>query len=254
VLFCQEHAGLLTVGETALTGRPIPTLLKLDNYRHFAFKATDWLADLARHPVLCPPATWWDRLIEPALNDFEDSFGSVVDHSMLRETRDILTTLGARPLVCEQRDFGPWNVLVSADGELAVLDWESSELKGLPALDLIYFFSYLAFFVNGTLRVNGATGSGCFRESYRATLDPTTVFGRVRADCLARYASQVGLNPDALLPLGLLVWLIHSRSEYQHFTADMARRPEREILRRSLFVSLWEEELRSFSARRRSCN
>jgi hypothetical protein len=252
VLFCQEHAGLLTVGETALTGQSIVALLRPDNFRDFALKATDWLADLAGpRPVTSAPSGWWDRLIEPVLNDFSESFGSVVDSGMLRETQAILATLGALPLVCEQRDFGPWNVLVNADGELTVLDWESSELKGLPALDLIYFLSYLAFFVNGTLRVNGGTGSGCFRESYRATLDPTTVFGRVRVDCLARYASQLGLNPDALLPLGLLVWLIHSRSEYQHFIADVASKPERKILRRSLFVSLWEEELRSLSGSRK---
>ena len=252
VLFCQEQGGLLTVGETALTGRPILELLRPNNYRDFALKATTWLADLAGRPAHCPPATWWNRLIEPVLEDFEESFGSVVDPGMLRETQDILTTLGALPLVCEQRDFGPWNMLMTADGGLAVLDWESSEPQGLPALDLIYFLSYLVFFLDGTLRPNGAIGSGRFRESYRTTLDPSTLVGSVRSECLARYASQVGLHSDALRPLGLLVWLIHSRSEYQHFAADVAGRPEREALRHSLFISLWEEELRVLSPRQRS--
>jgi len=252
VLFCQEHAGLLTVGETALTGRPIPMLLRQDNYRDFALQATDWLAELAGRSVPSPSDTWWDRLIKPILADFEESFGTVLDPGMLRETKDILGTLGPLPLVCEQRDFGPWNVLVTTDGRLAVLDWESSEPGGLPALDLIYFLSYLVFFTDGTLQPNGAIGSGRFHESYRTALDPSTTVGSFRSECLARYASLVGLDTDALRPLGLLVWLIHSRSEYQHFTADVAGRPDREALRRSLFVSLWEEEVRHLSSCHRS--
>lgn len=239
VLFCQEHAGLLTVGETALTGRPILELLRRDNCRDFALKATDWLADLAGRPIPCPPATWWNRLIEPVLTDFDESFGSVVDPGMLRETRDILSTLGALPLVCEHRDFGPWNVLrMTANGELAVLDWESSEPQGLPGLDLIYFLSFLALFLDGAMR------SGRVRESYRATLDAATQIGGVMRECLTRYASLVGIDPANLPPLRLLGWLLHSRSEYQWFVADVTGKPERETLRRSLFVSLWREELR----------
>jgi hypothetical protein len=174
---------------------------------------------------------------------------------MLREAKDRLATLGALPLVCEQRDFGPWNVLVTADRELAVLDWESSEPEGLPALDLIYFLSYLGFLVDGLFRRSGALPSGRFRESYRTALDPSTFIGGIRSECLARYASHVGLDSDALRPLGLLVWLIHSRSKYKHFAADVAGKPERETLRHSLFVSLWQEELRNdvrrFKARHR---
>jgi len=232
-------------------------LLKPENSRGFALKVTDWLAELAGSAAPRPPITWWNRLIEPVLTEFEESFGSVVDSGMLRETKDMLATLGALPPVGEQRDFGPWNVLVNADRELAVLDWESSEPEGLPALDLIYFLSYLGFLVHGLFRRSGAIGPGRFRESYRTVLDPSTFLGSVRSECLARYASHVGLDSDALRPLGLLVWLIHSRSEYKHFAADVAGRPEREILRRSLFVSLWEEELRNdvrgFKARHRRC-
>ena len=57
---------------------------------------------------------------------------------------------------------------------------------------------------------------------------------------LARNVSQIGLDTEALRPLGLLVWLIRSRSEYLHFIGDVAGRPGREALRRSLFVGLWE--------------
>ena len=87
-----------------------------------------------------------------------------------------------------------------------------------------------------------------FRKSYRATLDPSTLTGSVLRECMARYISHIGLDATALRPLRLLTWMLHSRSEYRHFVvADVAGKPEREILRRSLFVELWEEELRHAS-------
>src|SRR6266536_4657883 len=103
----------------------------------------------------------------------------------------------------------------------------------------------MVFLVDGVFRRNGALRPDRLRESYRMGLDPSTFLGSVRSECLARYASHIGLDSDALRPLGLLVWLIHSRSKYKHFAADVAGRPEREMLRRSPFVSLWQEELRN---------
>jgi aminoglycoside phosphotransferase (APT) family kinase protein len=239
VLFCEEQAGVLAVGETVLTGRLISRLLRPHNYREFALQATGWLASFAKQTQNTPSAVWQRQLIESVIADFKESFGPVLDTGMLRETEHVLATLRELPLVCEQRDFGPWNVLVKEDGELGVLDWESSELRGLPALDLLYFLSYLAF------HLDGAMESRRFRESYRASLNSATLTGGVRSECLALYSKQVGLDPAAdLHPLRLLVWLIHSRSDYQHFKADVAAKPHPELLRRSLFLSLWEEELR----------
>jgi hypothetical protein len=237
VIFFRERAGQTMLGETVLKGQPLFTLLRPDNYRDFAFKVTDWLADLAGYAPSCSRADWRNRLIETALADFEKSFGAILNPSQLVETRAILSTLDDVRLVCEHRDCSPWNVLVRADGELAFLDWESSEPCGLPALDLIYFLTYLAFFVDGAME------SGRFRDSYRAALNPATFTGKVSAECQRQYVARTGLDPAALRPLRLLVWLIHSKSEYEQFVAEAAGQPEPAALRRSLFVSLWEEEL-----------
>lgn len=238
VLLRRDCGGLLAVSETVVIGRPLHAVLRRSNYCNLALKATDWLVDLATLRQPSPSASQRARIVEPALSDFADSFGPILDVGMVRETREILTTLGPLPVVCEQRDFSPWNVFLAPDGTLAVLDWESSECAGLPAMDLIYFLSYLALFLDGAMM------SGGYRQSYRTGLDPSTFTGSVRQECLSRYASQTGIDRSVLRPLRLLVWVIHSRSEYRHYIADEGGTPKPETLRRSLFVQLWEEELR----------
>jgi len=147
------------------------------------------------------------------------------------------------PLVCEHRDFSPWNIIRTPTDELAVLDWEGAELEGFPALDLLYFLAHLGFYLDG------AYSSGRYRESYRASLDPSTFAGSVRAEALARYQRALGLDQALLAPLSVFVWLVHARSEYQRLVADATTllvEPER--LRRAGFVALWEEELSHISS------
>ena len=237
ILFLQKWAGQIVLGETALTGRPLHTVLRRDTCRDLALKVTEWLTTLAEQATPCPRSDWWEQLIETTVDEFEQNFGRVIDPAKVQATRAILATLGDLPLVCEQRDCSPWNVLIADDGELVILDWESAEPRGLPLLDLIYFLTYLIFFLDGALE------SQRFTESYRAMLDPTAFTGRIVADCQQLYLDCVGLDPSVLRPLRLLTWLIHSRSEYQRFATERAGQPDPADLRRSLFVSLWEEEL-----------
>jgi hypothetical protein len=220
VLFLQQWAGQSVLGETALIGQPLYTMLRRDTCRDLALKVTEWLAALAEPTTACSRSEWWERLIETTVSEFEQNFDGVIDPARVQATRAILATLDDLPLVCEQRDCSPWNVLIANDGELVILDWESAEPRGLPLLDLVYFLTYLIFFLDGAME------SQRFTESYRAALDPATFTGRIVAECQQRYLARVGLDPRVLRPLRLLTWLIHLREH-----------------RRALFVRLWEEEL-----------
>lgn len=236
VLFSHEWAGQTVLGETALAGRPLYTVLQRETARDLAIKVTEWLAGLAGKPPACPRSEWWDRLIGKTVDKFERNFGRVLDPAKLQTTHTALSTLGDLPLVYEHRDFSPWNVLIDRNAEPVILDWESAEPRGLPVLDLVYFLTYLAFFLDG------AMDSHRFRESYRASLDPAAFTGSIVADCQQRYLARVGLDPDVLRPLRLLTWLVHSQSEYRQM-AGGAGQPSLSELRSGLFVSLWEEEL-----------
>ncbi len=237
VLFVQEWGGMPALGESVVSGQPLYTFLRQDNFLELAISVTDWLASLAAGEPLRPRSAWWNRLVEPALDDFTQSFASVLDSSVPQACLALLQRLGDLPQVCEHRDCSPWNLLLTSAGELAVLDWESAELNGLPGLDLAYFLAYSAFFVDE------ARQTGQMLEAYRRTADPATTTGRVQAECQRRYTDRTGLDPAALCPLRLLAWLIHSRSEYNHLAADAGGRPQPDALRNSLFYNLVLEEL-----------
>ncbi|HEU4587265.1 MAG TPA: hypothetical protein VFS11_01355 [Gemmatimonadales bacterium] len=237
-LFLREDGGVPLVGESAVVGRPLELLLTRDSLRSWAMQGTDWLVDLAGSAPARSAAQCWHAVVQPVLGDIAAAFGPVLDPGSLERAAGVLRELGDLPPVCEQRDFAPWNVLVSADGELAVLDWESAAVEGLPALDLLYFLAHLTFNVDRATRFEDRIAS------HRRALDPATPTGAVRRDCLARYFERLGLAPAQLRPLQVLVWLIHARSDFQHFVADAGGPPSTEMLRRSLFLALWREEMR----------
>jgi hypothetical protein len=238
ILVRREIDGLPMVGETALVGRPLESLLTSRSLDTWSTKVTDWLAGLVDRKTTFPAAQWRRVIAGPALSRFVDAFGGVVDEGLLRETESMVGAVGALPTTPEQRDFGPWNVLVTPPGEIAVLDWESAELDGLPALDLLYYLAYASF------QVDGARTRDSRVASYRRSLDPSTRTGAIRRACLARYVDALGLDPVQLGPLRALVWLIHAESDFRHAAADAGGPPPAEVLARSLFRALWIEEIR----------
>ncbi len=238
-LFSQtELNGGPVLVESAMPGKPLCSFLNSRNYRDLAWKATDWLIRFAGRAAPIRRDDWHRGIVTPILDQFQRSFRRVADPAMLRDTEALLSTLPDLPLVCEHRDFSPWNVFIDPEGGVAVLDWESAELQGLPVLDLIYFLTYLAF------EFDRAPHKRSHRESYRASFDAATFTGQVHHECIRRYLDQTGVAPAAIPALRALVWLIHSRSEYQRLCADAQGEPEPALLPRSLFLSLWEEELR----------
>ncbi|HEX5387005.1 MAG TPA: hypothetical protein VFW66_09920 [Gemmatimonadales bacterium] len=254
-ILCEDPAlGHGALAETALAGQPLYSLLTPATHRDLAVRAADWLAELASPaaaPASAAPASAAPRagaapMVERAVRDFVTQFGPVLERSERDEAERVITVLHSVPSVIEQRDFSPWNVHVAPDGSLAVFDWESAELEGLPLLDLVYFLAYVAFFRDGAVVPGGRAPRrlGRCRESYRQSLDPKSATGAVAAACVDRYVSRVPLDPSLIRGLRRLTWLVHARSDYRHAVADAGgRAPGSRTLRRSLFLALWREEL-----------
>jgi hypothetical protein len=191
-------AGRIALAESVVTGQPLLDMLRRDTHRRLCLKATDFLADLATEAPQRRSTAWRENIAEGALQ--------ALAPPERQRASPVLARLGPLPEVLEQRDCSPWNVLVQRDGSLALLDWESAEERGLPGLDLLYFLTYAAIFVDGTMHTGGEL------DSYRRILTPTTPTGGVYAECTAAYAERVGFDRSMLQPLRLLCWLVHARS------------------------------------------
>ena len=235
-LFLERRWGRLALGETALEGEPLVRRLDAATFEGLAGQVTDWLVALAGAGDRRPRSEWAGRLVDAPLDRLAREFGRVLDGEEVAAARAALAALDDLPLVCEQRDLAPWNVLVHEDG-LAVADWESAEPDGLPGLDLVYFLTSAA------LQVAGVMDSEPYGPTHAATLDAGTPLGRVVAACQASYCARVGIDPRLLPALRLLCWTIHAHSEHRRLEVDAAAAPTRAALRSSMFLALWRSEL-----------
>src|SRR5262249_2855193 len=156
-------------------------------------------------------------------------YASVVSPEELQRARDMVASLPALPVTCEQRDCAPWNVLLAGDA-VSVTDWESAEPSGLPALDLVYFLT------NTALLAAGVLDTGPFPPAY---LESRGALARHEA----RYCERTGLDPTLLPALRLLCWTIHARSEAIRYELDAAGTPSHEQLSGGVFLALWRAEL-----------
>ena len=237
ILATGRRAGRVAVTESAIHGDPLIGRLDEVTFEGLATQVTDWLVDLAGHAEPRPAGQWWERLVGRPLASFEDDFRQSVGTETAQRARQALEQLGDLPLVPEHRDCSPWNVVLTEEGLPALLDWESAEPSGLPALDLCYFLANAAFVLDGAL------DSGRTRESHRRLLDPVTPHGRVAARCIDRYCSTIGLDSSDFLRLRLLAWVVHSSSDYRHLQMERATAPTAEELRSSTYLELIEDEV-----------
>jgi hypothetical protein len=228
VLAEHDLAGHIAVSETVVAGRPLAEVLGPTTFPPLAARVTSLLADLATNrPRL--RAEWWTWIAEPSLDALANGERALA----LQALRD----LGELPEVPEHRDCSPWNVIVQADGALALVDWESAEPAGLPGLDLVYFLSFASFFVDRTI------DTGRELASYAAMLDPRTLTGRVYRQSTDEYARRVGVTPDQVERLRLLCWLVHARAAQMRSEAAAPGTPLE-----PLFLGLARSELRRRAA------
>jgi hypothetical protein len=197
------------VGQSFVSGTAI-TELAPEQLEAAALELVDHLAALAHGAPLVAPEVWWPRLVEPLLADIRPLCPERT-HPALDRLAAATRHLPPLPLVPEHRDCSPWNILCDDVGNYVLVDWESAEPEGLPALDVIYFLANVRFLRDGTLRSGREPGTYASERHLR-----------LFRQGVERYASAVGIAWSALDLLRALTWAVHTAGEIRRARTNEA--------------------------------
>ena len=210
-VFAGHHAGLAMVGETIIDGAPFRQRSKETADCPYGHAALDWLTALgaatADSVAATPPQV--AAHLEPLLTRFTEIYQvAPAQHTFLANQLAIIAhSQTALPLVFQHGDPGPWNVMATAPGRIAFLDWEAFEAQGMPLWDLFYF---LRSYCVGAARSQGVrnTLTG-FAQQFLAD----TPLSHLVIEATKRYCQQVGVAAHLVEPLFYTCWMHRSLKE-----------------------------------------
>jgi aminoglycoside phosphotransferase (APT) family kinase protein len=105
------------------------------------------------------------------------------------------------PLVFQHGDAGTWNVLVTEDGGIGLLDWEAANPHGMPLWDLFYFLRSVGVTIS---RASGERSSlRAFEHQFLGVTDLSHVLTAATRD----YCEATGVSRELVEPLFHLCWM-----------------------------------------------
>lgn len=203
VIALEAHNGRQMLLETALVGRAMDPRTVRRDPTGCCRAITGWLVDLqsgACRSTISEPG-WFERLIERPLRYLSSAFPlSNQEERLLKQTWDLAASLrrARLPLVIEHGDLCHPNIILLKSGGVGVVDWELADVQGLPACDLFFFLTYVAF------SVHEAQSSRDYTQAFhRAFCGHKAWAQRYVKD----YADKLQLCPQVLTPLMVLAWV-----------------------------------------------
>ncbi len=177
------------------------------------------------------------------------------ERAVLREMIERLARPGALGFsVLQHGDPGVQNILVSQPSNLVFLDWESSELEGMPLWDLFYF---LRTFVNWAEQLRGSADAS---RNFQANFLSRGRFTPLIVSAVESYCRRLDLDRELVEPLFLTGWMHRCLKESILLPSKAIHRGNYiRVLRKALlpqhrsrFRALWpEREVRFFSPPRK---
>lgn len=234
ILFSNGELGYHAVGETVINGEPLANKLNLRNSEALAKNVTEWLSELALKTAVAINEEWRKNYLQYMGEEFKLH---VCQFDKKHSIEKIFKSLEIPCLVCEHRDCAPWNIFISPDKDICVLDWESSRLRGIPGLDFIYFFTYMCIYLQ-----NAWTTEEAFR-CYKEMQNADTSVGRLFNECFTKYSAKIGLPPEYLPSLRIITWATHLSEVMKHESIDNEFESEVEHDTKDLYSTLLKYEL-----------
>jgi hypothetical protein len=128
------------------------------------------------------------------------------------------------PVVFQHGDPGTWNMLVSEQNRVIVIDWEAGEPEGIPLWDLFYFMRTYGSWMS---RVKGNKDP---LKNFTQNFLEKSALHELLAATLNRYCTGVGLHTETIAPLFYTCWM--------HRALKEATRLQKGALSQGTFFSL----------------
>jgi aminoglycoside phosphotransferase (APT) family kinase protein len=185
--------------ESALVGRAAGPSVASAETAALLDAALDFLRGLPVTGTTGDDPSWFDRLIEQPLRYVEELVALEMVPSLVDSTLRLLEPLRdiQMPLLFEHGDLSHPNLMLTADHQLAVIDWERSESRGLAFHDLCFLLQYVSEARNGAIE----------RGSQLRAFDQAFTGADAWAlPWLRRYAQSLGLSDTPVACLVLSTW------------------------------------------------
>ncbi|MDZ7267832.1 MAG: aminoglycoside phosphotransferase family protein [candidate division KSB1 bacterium] len=240
VIAFEEFGGHYLLLETAVAGQPMKPAVVRRQPEHCLRTALAWLLEF--HAATCSPAmstpARLDQLVIQPLEQLQTALAAFgEDAVLLEQTRRLCEPLlrPGLPLVLSHEDFSHPNILMTADGNIGVVDWELAEPHGMPAIDLYFFLTYVAF-----ARHNARHTPGYLAAFQQAFFGPRAwALPHIRT-----YATRLAVPEDRLVPLFVLCWVRYLVGLLRRLQAGQERRQPLHPatghwLRQNRYYQLW---------------
>lgn len=233
--------------ETGLAGRVLGPAMVRQRPQACAEALLAWVTELHTATLRAPAEDGddFDRLVMQPIGDLERCLpaGSGAD-VLVALTTELVRPLRALavPLVMEHGDLSAPNILVSRSGELGVVDWELAQPRGLPAQDLYFGLTYLAF------AQAGATRPAEYLAAFHGAFFGPDAWA---APYVTRYAASLRLPCEALVPLFVACWsrYVARRAARLHDPAEGRLGAETAAwLAQDRFHACWQHTVRNVDA------
>jgi SAM-dependent methyltransferase len=209
--FFGLHSGLAMLGESAIDGEQFRERTRATADCPYARAAVEWLLDLGTTTAQRSGADARDALstLEPLFERFSQIYRlDPEEKDFLRLQVAALARAGdGLPLVFQHGDPGPWNVLITSEGNPAFLDWEAAEPLGMPLWDLFHFLRSYGVLVSRVAGTRDPLRS--FAEQYLEQSDLSVLL----VETTRRFCAQTGLAPALVEPLFYVCWIHRAQKE-----------------------------------------
>ena len=211
-LFFGYHADLAMLGQMAVHGEPFRRRTQATANCPVALDAINWIVQLGIASANPAPQSGACE-VEAALMKLFRRFTKI--YPLAKFETDFLAEQIAAigriekkfPLVFQHGDPGTWNMLVSPENRVIVIDWEAGEPRGLPLWDLFYFMRTYGSWMS---RVQGSKDP--LKNFAQNFLTPSALHELLSAT-LKRYCAGAGLEAEAIAPLFYTCWMHRALKE-----------------------------------------